>query len=167
MPDWCVDTSGLSNPYGAMPEDIHETLWRHIRERLGNGHIAVTKEIFDEMVHIDGGLGDHIAGLKGVLLFEVNDDKWNWKDYIDNVTRMQVVYRQFISEFNLNRKDTVGLNDISIVGLAKTLNRPLVSMEKKTLMVSPVKRRIPDICELEGIEHCTFSEFPRREGIKV
>jgi hypothetical protein len=42
---------------------------------------------------------------------------------------MQDDYRRYISEFNNNRKDTVGLNDISIIALGRTLNLPVVSME--------------------------------------
>lgn len=166
MADWCFDTSGLSNPYGAMPEDIHQTLWRRIREFLASGHVAVTKEIFDEMLLIDGGLGDYIGGIKDTVLREVNNDGWDWRQYIGHTKRTQGAYRQFISEFNLGVRSTIGLNDLSIICLAKTLGWPVVSMEKTT-RDSPNKRRIPDICELEGVRHCTFSDFLRGEGIRV
>ena len=83
------------------------------------------------MVHIDGGLGDHVADFKRCAPVRGKRRQMELERLHRQRIRMQVVYRQFISEFNLNRKDTVGLNDISIVGLAKTLNRPLVSMEKK------------------------------------
>ena len=71
-----------------------------------------------------------------------------------------------ISEYNGNRKGTVGLNDISIVALAMTLRLPLVSMEKPNVyQPSAKKMRIPDVCKVEGVNHLTFNEFLRAEGI--
>jgi hypothetical protein len=150
-----------------MPEDIHESLWRRIKQFIADGHVAMTTEIFDEMVLIDGGLGDFISTLRDTILCEVGIDGWDWRTYITHTNRMQVSYRPFISEFNMNVKGTVGLNDISIICLAKTLGLPLMSMEKKTLMTSAARRKIPDICVLEGIRPLTFSEFCRLEGLRV
>jgi hypothetical protein len=62
-------------------------------------------------------------------------------------------------------RKTVCLNDISIIALAKTLNVPVVSMEERVTAGSK-KLHIPDVCDLEGVEHLRFSEFLRKEKLK-
>ncbi|MBC6442579.1 MAG: hypothetical protein GDA53_05535 [Rhodobacteraceae bacterium] len=75
-------------------------------------------------------------------------------------------FRDFISEYNGNRKDTIGLNDMSIVALADTLQLPLVSMEKPNPGVpSKTKLRIPDLCISVGVLHIDFNRLCRKEGI--
>jgi hypothetical protein len=60
----------------------------------------------------------------------------------------------------------VGLKDVSIIALAKTLKLPLVHMEKpNTHQPSQKRMRIPDVCDKEGVKHLTFNEFLRAEGI--
>jgi hypothetical protein len=56
MKKYVVDTSGISNPLETMPEDIHESAWKKIKECITNGDLAVTKEIYDEMVNIVGSV---------------------------------------------------------------------------------------------------------------
>ena len=58
------------------------------------------------------------------------------------------------------------LNDISIVALAKTLNLPVVHMESWVPEDNQTKRRIPNICALEGVAHLRFNEFLRAEKLK-
>lgn len=166
MAKFCIDTSGLSNPYDTMPEDIHGSLWTAVRKFIQDGHAAVTKEVFDEMILIDGGLGDFIAGAKDAVLHEIGQDHWDWNSYVAHVARMQTDYGPFISELNGGTKRTVGLIDLSIIALAKTLGLPLLSMERKVGEASPNKRRIPDICGYEKIDHVEFSDFLRHEGMK-
>lgn len=54
--------------------------------------------------------------------------------------------------------------DLTIIALGRTLGLPVVSMEV-TALPSPDKRRIPDICDLEGVVHHTFNEFLKIERI--
>lgn len=61
MPKYCIDTSGLSHPYEELPEDIFDLLWKFVRAKIAEGIFAVTREIFDEMEKIDGGLGKYIS----------------------------------------------------------------------------------------------------------
>jgi Domain of unknown function (DUF4411) len=165
-PRYCIDTSGFSNPYDAMPEDIHDSLWKGVRKFISSGDMAITQEIFDEMIKIDGGLGAFIASEKAVVLYEIGQDHWDWQSYVANITRMQVTYGVFIQELNGNVKNTIGLNDLSIIALARTLNLPLLSMEKRKGDASPNQRHIPDICGYEKIDHIDFSDFCRREKMK-
>jgi hypothetical protein len=99
---------------------------------------------------------------------EVDEDDWDWRSYLGHATRMQDDHQAFISEFNSNRKRTVGLNDISIVALACTLGLPLISSEGLVHDEQSSKvRRIPNICRVEGVQHLSFNDFLRREGITV
>lgn len=149
-----------------MPQDIHRTMWRKVIEIIQSGSVAVTTEIYDEMVHIPGDIGACIIKSKDLLVLEINQSGWDWKSYVQHSTRMNSQYREFIQEYGSGSPRTVGLNDMSIIALAKSLGLPCVSMEGSA-MSSPVKRKIPDICRMDGVEHLTFSDFLRREGITI
>jgi hypothetical protein len=75
---------------------------------------------------------------------------------------MRVRYKSVISEYNNNRRGTVGLNDVAIVALAKTLKLPLINMEAKSFQTSATKIRIPGLCILEGVEPLEFNDFLTR-----
>lgn len=150
-----------------MPTDIHETMWNAIKDFILEENIAINSEILDEMKLIDGGFGGFIDENSEVVLLEVGNGDWPWDDYVDHVSRMQVDHAQWISEYLGNKKDTIGLKDISIIALAKALGLPLVSMESFVVEdPKSKKRRIPNICIVEDVEHLTFNEFCRREGLK-
>jgi Domain of unknown function (DUF4411) len=97
---------------------------------------------------------------------EVGEGEWDHATYVKEVARLQVDYEKYISENNNGRRDTICLNDISIVALAKTLSLPLVSMESPVNDPDSLKRRIPDLCKAEDIRHMLFSDFCRAEGFK-
>lgn len=164
MKKHCFDTSGISNPLETMPEDIHESAWTKIKEKISSGEMAVTREIYDEMTHIVGTVGQCIKDSEAELLLEVGEGDWDYDTYTAEAVRMQDAYAEFIAE-NTGKSGTVGLNDISIIALAKTLKLPLVSMEV-SVRDSTTRRRIPDICKLEGVQHLTFSEYCRAENLK-
>lgn len=166
MKKYCLDTSGLSNPLGIIPEDIHPTLWGAVGLFVETGAFAVTTEIYDELTHLPGRIGGCIAACKNDLVLEVGDAGWDWNGYINHSNRLQGVHKDFISEFNDDRASTVGLNDISIISLACCLKLPLISMEVSAAS-SPIRRRIPDVCKIENVPHLTFNEFLRLEKIAV
>jgi hypothetical protein len=115
---------------------------------------------------IQGRLGDCIRSHKPEILMELNDDSWNWQSYVQHGTRVQDDHRDFISEYTKIKSDeTVCLNDMTGIALAKCLGLPLVSMETSAVP-SPKKKRIPDICNLERIEHLYFVDFLKAEKIK-
>ncbi len=167
MKKYCVDTSGFSNPVESLPDDIYGALWRRVIPVIEAGEIAVTTEIYDKM---NGSLYSFVGACidvnKAAMVLEIGDNSWDFTTYVSVATDLQLRHHDFISEYNHNRDGTVGLNDISIIALAKALNLPLVSMESSATG-SPVRRRIPDVCLLEKIEHLTFNEFLRREGISL
>src|SRR4051794_22878052 len=121
MKRYCFDTSGISNPLESMPEDIHESMWNGFKVKcLESGIIAVTQEIYEEMEHIEGSVGQCIKAQKAGLLMEVGGD-WDWGAYITHVNKMEDDHHDCISEYCGGSKRTVCLNDISIIALAKTL----------------------------------------------
>ena len=163
---YCLDTSGLSNPLVSMPEDIHVTLWSKIEILIASGKFAVTKEIYDELLYLPGSVGACIKENCSAMQLEVGEDSWDWMGYIGHVNRLREIYKARISEYNNNKKNTVGLNDVSIVALALTLKLPVISMESKSFQTNDSKIRIPGLCQLEGLKHLDFNEFLRAEGIK-
>ena len=165
MKKYAFDTSGVSNPLEAMPEDVHDSLWSHFKTKvLPSGIVAVTQEIFEEMEHIPGAVGASIKANKANILMEVGED-WDWQSYIDHSNKLQDTHHDFISEFIGGSKKTVGLNDISIIALAMTLRVPVVSMEKPVSAGSK-KLHIPDVCKIEKVDHLNFSDFCRKENLK-
>ena len=164
---YCLDTSGLSNPLESMPEDIFSLLWQRICTEIENGKFATNREIFDELARLNGLVGECITRFKSELILEIGESDWDWASYLGHVERMRTTYTAFISEYNGNRKSTVGLNDVSIIALAKTLSLPVVSMEALSFQPSQTRMRIPQVCALEGVQHLTFNDLLRLEGIKI
>lgn len=152
-----------------MPEDIHSSLWSQVAKLVDGGKFAVTTEIYEELIHLPGTIGDCIRNNKENLQFEIEEEHWDWESYLAHVERMRESYKDVISEYNGNRRNTVGLNDISIIALGKTLGLPVISSETKLRMEqeSTKRQKIPDVCDLEGVNHLTFNQFLRAEGIKA
>lgn len=168
MVKYCLDTSGLSNPWETLPEDIYSNLWTQVIVACKSGIFCYNSEIYGELNSITGKLGACLKEYGRDFILEIGDDSWDWATYLDHNERMSSQYKQFISEYNGNRKGTVGLTDLSIIALAKTLGIPLISMEKANLLQpSAKKRRIPDICADENVAHMDFNDFLRAEGIRA
>jgi Domain of unknown function (DUF4411) len=164
---YCPDMSGLSTPLEFMPEDIHQALWTKVAKVIHSGKFAVTTEIYEELEHLPGPIGECIKANKANLVLEIEEETWDWPTYLAHIERMRITYKDVISEYNGNRKNTVCLNDLSIVALAKTLGLPVISSERKlqTAQDSRKRQKIPDICDLEAVPHMSFNEFLRKEGI--
>ena len=168
MHKYCLDTSGISNPVLEMPDEIFVTLWDQVTDKIGNNVFCWNKEIFDELSLIPGRVGNSIKGCNKTCCYEVGIGSWPWGNYIDLANVWRNTYRQFISEYHGNRKNTISSNDLSIVALAKTLDLPVLSMEKRNVGIpSLTKLRIPDLCDRESVRHLTFIEFLHGEGIRV
>jgi hypothetical protein len=169
MKAYCLDTSGLSTPLENMPEDIHSVLWIHVANVITDGKFAVTTEIYEELVNLPGPIGVCIKKNMRLMRLEIEEEDWDWQTYLGHVARMKTAYEPVISEYNGNRKGTVGLNDISIIALAKTLGLPVISSEKKLAAKqhSAKRQKIPDICDVENVPHMNFNEFLRAEGVTI
>ncbi len=79
---------------------------------------------------------------------------------------MQDDHKEFISEYTGGSSKTIGLKDLTIIALGKSLNLPVVSMEIRVRQRSDKKRRIPDICDAEGIKHLSFNDYLRSENFR-
>lgn len=168
MPKYCLDTSGISNPWLGFPDDIFQPLWERIIWLIEIGTFCCNTEIFEEYEHIEGRVGDCLKANKAVLVYEINQNSWDWQSYLNHFERMRLSYTQYISEYNGNRKNTIGINDLSIVALAKTLKLPVVSMEGSDKgQISETKMRIPRLCDIEGVKHLTFIDLLRAEGLSL
>lgn len=162
MKQYCLDTCGLSTPFEAMPEDIYDSIWLAVCERIVSGIFAVNTEIYSELLHIKGDLGKCLRGSKGPLLLEVGQSGWDWETYIEHNSRMNKVHEAYIQEM-CGLSGTVGRVDVSIIAMAKTLDLPVISSE--TAIKSPIRKKIPNICTEESVEHLTFNDFLRKEKI--
>lgn len=169
MPRYVLDTSWISNPVMDLPQDIHVSLWRCVADLLEDGVFCWNQEIWEEM---NGSIYGNVANSLQACqdnrgCFEIGQDHWDWNQYLWHVNDISERYRDFISEYNGNRSGTIGLNDCSIVCLARTLGLPVASMEKRNPHPSPIRLRIPELCEREGIQHFDLNALLRAEGITV
>lgn len=165
---YCLDTCGFSNPLELMPEDIHQTLWKGVKSKIEAGALCWNTEIAVELGSIPGELGQCLIDCCDDMCLEIGVGDWDFVGYLAHVERMRVTYEHVISEYNANRKRTVGLNDISIIALARTLNLPLLQEEKptRTNQSSDIRMKIPDVCASEGVQVISFNDFLRAENIQ-
>jgi len=164
MPKYCLDTSAITNPLATIPQDLFPACWKGFEEMIMDGLFCCNAEIFLECTYIEGPIGDCLKSQKADLVFEIGQGQWDWLTYVGHINRMQSSYHDFISEYHGNRQNTIGLNDLSIVALAKTLSLPVVSMEAPARQPSTTKMRIPALCDAEGVDHLNFQELLRKEG---
>lgn len=157
---YCLDTSGLSNPLDSMPEDIpfYRPIWEIIQNKIRSGLFAVNTEIYEELCRLPGNIGTCINSNKDNLVLEIGGG-WNWNRYLEIFEEMRERHRGVISEYNGNIKRTVGINDVSIVALAKCLQLPLISMESASYQNTDKRVRIPGLCRLETVDHWTFNDL--------
>ena len=122
---YCLDTSGISNPLESMPESIaiYQPIWSHVKTQIESGFFAVNEEIYQELCCLPGKMGDCLKNNKDNLVLEVGES-WDWRSYLEIFEEMRSRHQGVISEYNSNRRGTVGLNDVSIVALAKCLGLP-------------------------------------------
>ncbi|MXW87726.1 MAG: DUF4411 family protein [Boseongicola sp. SB0667_bin_21] len=168
MARYCLDTSWISNPLIEMPPDVHVSLWSKVIEMIRAGHFCWTMEIWEELNgSIHGDVGQCLADCKDECCLEVGKGPWDWERYLTLVEDYRVKYKHFISEYNGNRKGTIGVNDCSIVALGATLCLPVASMERRNTNPSPIRIRIPELCDQEGVAHFDLTELLRNERITL
>ena len=163
---YCLDTAGFSTPHMQMPEDValYRPVWDCVIRTIESGKIGVTAEIYKEMCHITGDVGDCIRACKQELLMEVDDPSWDGAAYIAHFNRMRKEHREWIADYTMKSPaKTIGLRDLTAVALAKSLKLPLISSESSA-RDSPKHKRIPDICSLESVVPYSFNEFLKLEG---
>ena len=168
MARYCLDTSWISNPLIEMPPDVHVSLWSKVIEMIRSGHFCWNMEIWEELNgSIYGDVGQCLAECKDDCCLEVGKGAWDWERYLSLVEGFRVKYKEFISEYNGNRKGTIGVNDCSIVALGATLGLPVASMERRNTNPSPIRIRIPELCAKEGVGHFDLTELLRNERITL
>ncbi len=166
MKAYCLDTAGFSTPHMQLPEDVplFRPIWQCVIRTIESGKIGVTAEIYKEMCHITGDVGECIRASKDRLLMEVDDPTWDGANYIAHFNRMRKVHEEWIADYTMKSPaKTICLRDLTAVALAKSLRLPLISSESSA-MPSPRHKRIPDICDLENVLPYSFNEFLKLEG---
>jgi hypothetical protein len=149
-----------------MPEDValYGPVWECVITAIEAGKIAVTAEIYEELCHITGDVGDCIRDNKESLLMELDDPSWGPLQYIANFDQMRKNQAEWIAEYSMKSPArTITSPDLTGIALAKTLALPLIHMESSAA-TSPKHKRIPDICALEGVLSYSFNDFLRLEG---
>ena len=166
---YCLDTSGFSNPFAEMPYEIHRNFWNNIMLKIWSEIFCWNTEIAEEMERINDPIGPELKNHNRSCCYEIGIGNWDWESYQTTIEEWKKEFKQYISERDNNRKDTIGYNDLSIVALAHSLGLPLVSMEKPVSVgpgqQSSKKLRIPDLCERVQVEHYSFNALCKKERI--
>ena len=166
MKVYCLDTSGFSTPHVQLPEEVevYRPVWDCVIAAIESGKIGVTAEIYKEMCHITGDVGDCIRASRAKLLMEVDDPEWDGTGYIAHYNRMRKAHHEWIADYTMKSPGkTICLRDLTAVALAKSLKLPLISSESSA-KESPKHKRIPDICTLENVVAYSFNDFLKIEG---
>jgi hypothetical protein len=98
MKKYCLDTSGVSNPLGFMPEDIHPSIWASVAKLVTSGKCAVTAEIYEELCHLPGTFGECLKANEENIQLEVEEETWDWQSYVATYEEMKATYQAVISE---------------------------------------------------------------------
>lgn len=159
--------SGFSNPIQGMPEDIYVSLWAQICDRVKAGHFAATAEVYEELTHIPGNVGQCLVDHEAEIKLEVGAGDWDFATYLAHFAALHPKYEPFINGTG-GSKMSLSIPDFSIVMLGKTLALPVVSMEIPCAKNPGTKsRKIPDVCAAENVVHMTFNDLLRAEGITI
>jgi hypothetical protein len=116
-------------------------MWGWFNGIIAAGEIAVT-EIYEEMLHIEGLVGDQIKACRDEMVLEINKPGWDWERYLIEFAGLEERHREYISEYSGGSPKTICLKDLSIIALAKTLELPVVSMEAITARLPHPDRHI-------------------------
>ncbi len=149
-----------------MPPDIHKSMWASIVGLIKGGIIAVTPEIYSELLRFDFPMASNfIADHEKELLLDFETSSWEWSSYVSHLASMLEKYHDYLSENQRFSRKTVCENDLTTIALAKSMNLPLVSMESKIDPKAILKLHIPDVCEREHVEHLWLNDFLRKEKL--
>lgn len=121
MKRYCLDMSGFSNPIQDMPEDIHVTLWEQLCDRVRHGDFAATEEVYEELTHIPGQVGQCIKDHKAEIVLEIGSGDWHCTAYLALYDQLHPTFEPWIVGTGAS-KASLSTADFSIVILAKTLN---------------------------------------------
>ena len=150
-----------------MPEDIHVALWSQLCDRIRSGIFAATTEIYEELTHITGDVGQCIKDHEAEIKLEVGSGDWDYQSYLANFNKLHPKYESFINGTG-GSKASLSIADFSIIMLGKTLSLPVVTMETPCMQNAHTRsRKIPDVCNAEGVTPMTFNDLLRAEGIRL
>jgi Domain of unknown function (DUF4411) len=159
--------SGLITPIQGMPEDIHVSLWGQICDRVKAGIFATTAEVYDELTHIPGDVGQCIQDHEAQIKLEIGSGDWDFAVYLAHFDHYHSKYEPFINGTG-GSKMSLSMPDFSICVLRKTLALPVVSMETPCAHnPGTMSRKIPDVCAAESVVRMTFNYLLRAEGITI
>lgn len=167
MKKYCLDMSGFSNPIQSMPDDIYVSLWTQICDRVRAGHFAATAEVYEELTHIPGDVGQCLRDHEAEVKLEVGAGSWDYQSYLAHFDALHPKYEPFINGTG-GSKMSLSMPDFSIVMLGKALALPVISMEIPCAHnPNTHSRKIPDVCSAENVVHMTFNDLLRAEGITI
>ena len=150
---FCVDTSawldGWTRDY---PPDVFPSLWEKLAERVADGVLKCSEEVYVELQKKDDGLHDWMKARKEVLV-PINEE-------IQGIVLELLKEHPRLVDTHRNRSQA----DPFVIATAERLQAVVVTGEKPRGKLDIPK--IPDVCEARGIRCISLLEMLRELGWK-
>jgi hypothetical protein len=145
---FCVDTSAwLDGWVRDYPPDVFPSLWEKLAERVADGVLKCSEEVYVELQKKDDGLHDWLKVRKEVLV-PIDEE------IQAIVSELLKLYPRLVDTFR-NRSQA----DPFVIATAERLQAVVVTGEKPRGKLDIPK--IPDVCEARKIRCITFLEMLR------
>jgi hypothetical protein len=150
---YCVDTSAWLDGWARdYPPDVFPSLWNKLAERVADGVLKCSEEVYIELKKKDDGLRDWIKSRKEVLI--PIDEKIQ-----GIVSELLEAYPRLV-DTHRNRSQA----DPFVIATAELLQAVVVTGEQPRGNLDVPK--IPDVCEARKIRCINFLEMLRELGWK-
>jgi hypothetical protein len=150
---YCIDTSAWLDGWARdYPPDVFPSLWDKLAERVHDGVLKCSEEVYVELKKKDDGLYDWLKARKEVLV--VIDEEIQGV-----VSELLVAYPRLV-DTHRNRSQA----DPFVIATAERLQAVVVTGEKPRGKLDTPK--IPDVCEARKIRCINFLEMLRELGWK-
>lgn len=154
---YCLDTSSYIELKNKYPRDVFESLWEIFEDFINDNKMKSPQLVFDELLEGDSqeDIVKFIKIHKGLLLQEFCEEIDNTNQYLTKK------YPEFVEKDTNQVKNNA---DLFVISTAKVNNLIVITEERRK---EKSKKRIPNICDLEGIECMSLLDMIKREKIKI
>lgn len=158
---YCIDACAILDFWDTRPKtrpyhvkvNTFRTIWNHITLKVENGSIIIPKIVADEISSDEDEfkeLNEWIDHHKKVFI-----------DHNHCITELQKI----VTKYPIYTTNKGSLADAIVVAIAMSCNLVVITSENYSTQHSPVKPKIPNVCEDFSVEWLHLPEFFKEEGL--
>ncbi len=145
------DTQTRTRPYHVKVKSFR-AIWEYISSKVDDGTIVVPKIVAEEIKSIPG-----------------NDELKNWLDrnkgkFIGHSTYLGEL-QKIVQKYPIYTKDRGSLEDALVIAISMGNNLTVITSEVLVKQHSPIKPKIPNVCEDFSVKWMNLPEFFEAEGL--